>query len=79
MDNLILVINPGSTSTKIAVFDGRNELFLVNVKHQQEIHRTAPAGIKSDERREQHERREPGLDQIREDGRPTFFRDHGRV
>ncbi len=37
MDNLILVINPGSTSTKIAVFDGRNELFLVNVKHQQEI------------------------------------------
>ena len=27
MGKLILVINPGSTSTKISVFDGNNEIF----------------------------------------------------
>lgn len=29
----ILVINPGSTSTKIAVFDDENEIFKVNISH----------------------------------------------
>jgi butyrate kinase len=29
----ILVINPGSTTTKIAVFDGNRSIFLKNVKH----------------------------------------------
>lgn len=29
----ILVINPGSTSTKIAVFDDENEVFKVNISH----------------------------------------------
>ena len=33
---LILAINPGSTSTKIAVFDGENKLFDKNIKHQAE-------------------------------------------
>jgi butyrate kinase len=32
----ILVINPGSTSTKIAVFEGRKSLFLKNIKHTNE-------------------------------------------
>src|SRR3989339_225129 len=34
MEKLILVINPGSTSTKIAVFKNRKEIFLLNVKHE---------------------------------------------
>ena len=29
----ILVINPGATSTKIAVFDGENEIFRSSVEH----------------------------------------------
>jgi len=34
MDNLlILTINPGSTSTKIAVYKGNKQLFLTNIKH----------------------------------------------
>jgi len=37
MDNKILVINPGSTSTKIAVFDNRTQIFMINVKHEQEV------------------------------------------
>jgi butyrate kinase len=37
MDNLILVINPGSTTTKIAVYDHRKQIFLTNIKHLQEI------------------------------------------
>jgi butyrate kinase len=37
MDKLILVVNPGSTSTKISVFCNRKEIFLINVKHQQEM------------------------------------------
>ncbi len=36
MSHKILVINPGSTSTKIAVYDKRNQLFLKNIKHDQE-------------------------------------------
>ena len=36
MDRFILVINPGSTSTKIAVYNNRNENFLINVKHDKE-------------------------------------------
>jgi len=36
MDNHILVINPGSTSTKIAVYNNRKEVLLMNVKHEQE-------------------------------------------
>ena len=36
MSNLILAINPGSTSTKIAVFDGENQLFIKNIKHSAE-------------------------------------------
>ncbi len=33
---LILAINPGSTSTKIAVFSGNKEVFLKNIKHSPE-------------------------------------------
>ncbi|MBS4014733.1 MAG: butyrate kinase [Bacteroidetes bacterium] len=36
MDANILVINPGSTSTKIAVYKNRQEVLLLNVKHQKE-------------------------------------------
>jgi butyrate kinase len=36
MRNRILAINPGSTSTKIAVFEGAKQLFLVNIKHSSE-------------------------------------------
>lgn len=32
----ILVINPGSTSTKIAVYEGETPIFLKNLKHSQE-------------------------------------------
>jgi butyrate kinase len=31
--NLILAINPGSTSTKIAVYDGTEQLFIKSIKH----------------------------------------------
>ena len=31
----ILVINPGSTSTKLAVFDGEKELFRTSIEHDQ--------------------------------------------
>ena len=30
----ILVINPGSTSTKVGVFDGETEVFTKNVAHE---------------------------------------------
>jgi butyrate kinase len=36
MDKKILVVNPGSTSTKIAVFQNRKQVFLINIKHSQE-------------------------------------------
>jgi len=32
----ILAINPGSTSTKIAVFEGENQIFIKNIKHAAE-------------------------------------------
>ncbi len=35
-NNLILSINPGSTSTKIAVFQSTKEVFLKNIKHTSE-------------------------------------------
>lgn len=35
-DQLILAINPGSTSTKIAVFAGENQIFVKNIKHTSE-------------------------------------------
>ena len=34
--NRILAINPGSTSTKIAVFDGKEQVFVKNIKHSTE-------------------------------------------
>jgi len=34
--NRILAINPGSTSTKIAVFDGKEQVFVKNIKHTTE-------------------------------------------
>lgn len=37
MDAHILVINPGSTTTKIAVFKNRQEILLLNIKHQEEV------------------------------------------
>jgi butyrate kinase len=37
MDYKILVINPGSTSTKIAVFNNRTQIFMISVKHEQEV------------------------------------------
>ena len=36
MAEKIFVINPGSTSTKVALFDGANELFSENIVHTQE-------------------------------------------
>ena len=36
MSKTILAINPGSTSTKIAVFEGEEQLFLKNIKHPAE-------------------------------------------
>ena len=33
---LILAINPGSTSTKIAVFESTKQIFLKNIKHSAE-------------------------------------------
>lgn len=36
MENLILAINPGSTSTKIAVFDGHKQLFVTTLRHTAE-------------------------------------------
>lgn len=33
---LILAINPGSTSTKVAVYDGETQLFVKNIKHSAE-------------------------------------------
>lgn len=33
---LILAINPGSTSTKVALYDGNEKLFVKNIKHQVE-------------------------------------------
>ena len=32
----ILAINPGSTSTKIAVYEGSKQIFLKNIKHAAE-------------------------------------------
>ncbi len=37
MDAHILVINPGSTSTKIAVYNNWKEVFLINIKHEQKV------------------------------------------
>jgi len=36
MRNRILAINPGSTSTKIAIFEGKEQLFIENIKHSSE-------------------------------------------
>jgi hypothetical protein len=43
------------------------------LKHQRKVHRAAPAEVKADQRRQQHERGQPRLDQIGEDRRPTFL------
>jgi butyrate kinase len=32
----ILAINPGATSTKVAIFDGNEQIFLKNIKHSTE-------------------------------------------
>jgi len=37
MNHLILAINPGSTSTKIALFENEREIFKENVSHPQEV------------------------------------------
>ena len=34
LENLILAINPGSTSTKIAIFNCDKEVFVKNIKHE---------------------------------------------
>ena len=31
----LLIINPGSTSTKIAVYDGENQLFVESISHSE--------------------------------------------
>ncbi len=36
MERLILAVNPGSTSTKVAVYDNAKSVLLINVKHDQE-------------------------------------------
>ncbi len=36
MNNYILAINPGSTSTKIAVFENTNQIFLKTIRHSSE-------------------------------------------
>ncbi len=35
-EQLILTINPGSTSTKVAIFDGNRQVFLKNIRHNSE-------------------------------------------
>lgn len=35
-DMFILAINPGSTSTKVAVYNNKNQVFVENVKHDSE-------------------------------------------
>ena len=53
MKQLILAINPGSTSTKIAVFDGETNLFTKNVKHSTEdLARFATIGEQYDYRKD---------------------------
>lgn len=37
MENNILVINPGSTSTKIAAFYNRKQNFMISIRHDQEV------------------------------------------
>lgn len=37
MENNILVINPGSTSTKIAAFHNRKQNFMISIRHDQEV------------------------------------------
>ena len=37
MENNILVINPGSTSTKIAAFNNRKQNYMISIKHDHEI------------------------------------------
>ncbi len=37
MEKTILVINPGSTSTKIAVYNNLKSTLLINVKHEQDV------------------------------------------
>lgn len=36
MKNRVLAINPGSTSTKIAVYDGDTKVFVKNIHHSNE-------------------------------------------
>lgn len=36
-ENIILAINPGSTSTKIALYEGRKVLFVKNINHSNEV------------------------------------------
>lgn len=43
----ILAINPGSTSTKIAVFEGENQIFIKNIKHATE--ELAPFAVITDQ------------------------------
>lgn len=38
----ILVLNPGSTSTKVSVFEDKNEIFKLNVSHDKEKLKTFP-------------------------------------
>ena len=53
MGYLVLVINPGSTSTKIAVFDGEKRLFQETLRHtQQELEPFAHVTDQVDFRRE---------------------------
>ena len=38
----ILVINPGSTSTKIAVYEGREQVWQENIEHEGETLKAYP-------------------------------------
>jgi butyrate kinase len=37
MDKMILAINPGSTSTKIAIYRNAQSIFLTNIRHEQQV------------------------------------------
>ncbi|TFG85367.1 MAG: butyrate kinase [Spirochaetales bacterium] len=54
MLHTVLVINPGSTSTKVGIFEGRNELFTENVTHTAQEIAVFPTIASQYEFREKH-------------------------
>lgn len=69
----ILVINPGSTSTKVAVYEDEHPLVVSNIRHTAEELQPFKQAI------EQHEfRKQLVLDWLEENGHRTGIRRHHR-